>query len=110
MNQQQIQFLYLNTTGWKTGKQHMIEIWFVEHNSRYFIMAERKKKAHWIQNIMHNPKVSFSVRNKKFEGNAKIIEKDNNDNTNLELISKVSRLMYDKYNWNDGLIVELSAD
>ena len=23
------QFLYLTTKGWKTGKQHKIEIWFV---------------------------------------------------------------------------------
>lgn len=108
MSRQQPQFLYLNTIGWKTGKQYMIEIWFVEYNSRYFIMSERKKKAHWVQNIMHNPKVSFSVNSRKFEGNAKIIEKD--DNTNSKLILEVSSLMYDKYKWNNGLIVELSAD
>ena len=31
------QFPYLTTHGWKTGKQHRIEIWFVEHNERYDI-------------------------------------------------------------------------
>jgi hypothetical protein len=28
----QPQLLYLTTIGWKTGKQHRIEIWFVEFN------------------------------------------------------------------------------
>jgi hypothetical protein len=32
------QFLYLTTHGWKSGKEHRIEIWFVEHNKRYYII------------------------------------------------------------------------
>ncbi|MBD0359100.1 MAG: nitroreductase family deazaflavin-dependent oxidoreductase [Nitrososphaeraceae archaeon] len=45
------QFLYLTTIGWKTGKQHRIEIWFVEYNKRYYLVSERRKHAHWVQNI-----------------------------------------------------------
>ena len=32
------QFLYLTTIGWKTGKQHRIEIWFVEHNNDRYVL------------------------------------------------------------------------
>jgi hypothetical protein len=34
-----------------------IEIWFVEYKDRYYIMSELQKKADWVQNIMHNPRV-----------------------------------------------------
>jgi hypothetical protein len=34
------QFLYLNTSGWKTGRQHKVEIWFVEYDGRYYIISE----------------------------------------------------------------------
>jgi hypothetical protein len=51
------QFLYLTTKGWKTGKQHRIEIWFVQYNKRYYIMSELLEFAHWVQNIIHDPHV-----------------------------------------------------
>ena len=35
------QLIYLTTRGWKTGKQHTIEIWFVEYRQRYYVMSER---------------------------------------------------------------------
>ncbi len=44
------------------------------------MLSERKKKAHGVQNIINNPKVSFSVNNKTFEGNGKIIDIDANPN------------------------------
>ena len=43
------QFLYLNTTGWKSGKIHKIEIWFVEFNKKYYIISEREERAHWVK-------------------------------------------------------------
>ncbi len=70
------------------------------------MLSERKKKAHWVQNIMNNPKVSFSVNNKTFEGNGKIIDID----ANPKLVSDVCHLMFDKYRWDAGLVVELSPE
>jgi len=49
------QFLYLTTTGWKTGKQHRIEIWYVKNNRKYYVMSELGKAAHWVRNISHDP-------------------------------------------------------
>jgi hypothetical protein len=34
------QFLYLTTIGWKTGNPHEIEIWFVAHDGRYYVVSE----------------------------------------------------------------------
>jgi deazaflavin-dependent oxidoreductase (nitroreductase family) len=94
------QFLYLTTRGWKTSKQHRIEIWFVEHNNKYYIISERKNNAHWIKNILHNPKVSFNINSETQRGCARIV--NNNEN--------VSNLMNKKYGWSNGLIVELNPE
>jgi deazaflavin-dependent oxidoreductase (nitroreductase family) len=97
------QFLYLTTMGWKSRKKHKIEIWFVEHKERYYIMSELQKKAHWVQNIIHNPRVLFTINDTTFTGSARIVEQDREP----ELTAEVSKLMSTKYGWKGGLIVEL---
>ncbi len=97
------QFLYLTTIGWRSRKQHKIEIWFVEHKERYYIMSELQKKADWVQNIIRNPRVSFTINDTIFKGTARIVEQDKEP----QLTAEVSKLMSTKYGWNGGLIVEL---
>jgi deazaflavin-dependent oxidoreductase (nitroreductase family) len=97
------QFLYLSTSGRKTGKNHKIEIWFLEHDGRYHIISERENNAHWVQNILYNPKVSFSVGDVSFQGTARII----NQEKESDLAAQVSILMDEKYGWSKGVIVEL---
>ena len=99
----QSQFLYLTTKGWKTGKLHKIEIWFVEQDKKYYILSERKKKAHWVQNILHDHKISYQVDTQVFAGYGRVID----DVAEKDLIHRVSELMDKKYGWTDGLIIEL---
>jgi hypothetical protein len=40
----QSQFLYLTTIGWKTGKLHKIEIWFVEQDLEYYVYLNERRK------------------------------------------------------------------
>jgi hypothetical protein len=94
----------LTTRGWKTGKQHKIEIWFVEYNQRFYIISERLEHAHWVQNIKHHTTVSFSVNNKVFKGIARIIDREKES----ALAEEVSKLMNAEYKWSQGLIVELT--
>ena len=96
------QFLYLDTTGWKTGRRHRIEIWFVEHNGRFYIMSEHRERSHWVRNIAHSPKVSFSVGTEKFEGTARMVSQE------TQLAAEGAGLMKSKYGWDSGLIVELA--
>jgi hypothetical protein len=105
LNKQQSQFLYLNTTGWKTHNLHKIEIWYVEYKNKYYIISERKMNSHWIKNILHNPIVSFSINSETVRGFARIV-----DISETELISSVSSLMNKKYGWSDGLVVELKSE
>jgi deazaflavin-dependent oxidoreductase (nitroreductase family) len=94
----------LTTLGWKTGKQHRIEIWFAEHSERYYIISERLDRAHWVQNIKRNPAVSFSISGNIFKGNARIVDQEKEP----ALSAEVSKLMHIKYKWSQGLIVELT--
>jgi deazaflavin-dependent oxidoreductase (nitroreductase family) len=95
----------LTTRGWKTGNQHRIEIWFVEYNERYYVISERLESAHWVQNIKHNPKVSFSINNENiFTGTARIVDQEKEPG----LAREVLKLMSTKYKWSQGLIVELT--
>jgi hypothetical protein len=94
----------LITQGWKSGKQHRIEIWFVEYNERYYIISERLEGAHWVQNIKRSPAVSFSINNNVFRGNARIVDQEKESG----LAREVSKLMNTKYKWSHGLIVELT--
>jgi hypothetical protein len=103
-NIQEPQFLYLVTVGWKTNKQHKIEIWFVKNNKRYYIVSERREKSHWVQNIIHNTQVSIIVNNAKFKGTARIVVREKE----FELAREVSNLMRIKYGWSEGLIIELT--
>ena len=91
-------FLYMITKGWKTGRQHRIEIWFVTYAGKYYIISEGKEKAHWVQNIIYNPRVLFTVNSKSFEGNARIVDKY----IEPKLAEQVSTLMHAKYGWSDG--------
>ena len=54
-------FLYLTTTGHKSGRPHRIEIWFVEIGSRYYVISEQYNVSHWVKNIRANPQVRFSI-------------------------------------------------
>lgn len=94
-------FLYLTTKGWKSGRDHEIEIWYVELDGRYYIVSEGREKSHWVQNIKHNPVISVRVGKESFEGRGRIV-------TEQDLISKAKDMMNQAYKWSDGLVVELA--
>ena len=96
---QKLQFLYLTTTGRKTARQYTVEIWFIEYNTRYYIISEHKKASDWVQNIISDPNVSFYINNKTYKGYARLVDKSKES----ILANAVSDLMFSKYRWNDGI-------
>ena len=55
---------------------------------------------------MVDSNVSFKVNNKIYKGYARIVDKSKEST----LTNAVSDLMFSKYGWNDGLIVELTSN
>lgn len=104
-------FLYLITIGHKSGNPHNIEIWYVEHNGAYYMVSEMRENAHWVKNILKNPQVEFSVGTREdknvlvahHHAVGRIITADNDP----EIFWVVSATMNEKYNWSEGLIVEV---
>ena len=99
------EYLYLTTIGWKSQNPHEIEIWFVAHQDRFYLISEKRERAHWVQNIQHNPSIAFRVGGQVFTGTAQTVDKDDEP----ELAYQIWTLMDEKYQWSTGLIVELTA-
>jgi len=97
-------YLYLTTTGRVTGRAREIEIWFTEHNGRFYLVAERES-ANWVRNIQSQPQVKVRVRDAEFNSTARVVHNEREP----QLAATVKALLDTKYGWSDGLIVELTA-
>lgn len=100
------QFLYLTTTGRKTGVPREIEIWFVERDGRLYILAEHGYRAHWVRNVLANPSVTITLAGRRWKAIGQVLEPD----TDAELYMDVRTLAREKYGWGDGLPLEFRLD
>ena len=104
-------FLYLSTRGRNTGQPREIEIWYVEEERRFYLVAEKREDAHWVKNLRAHADVTFSVGSRgdrasrvpRTAAHARAID----DIAQPELAARVRALMQEKYGWSDGLVVEI---
>ncbi len=99
-------YLYLTTTGRRSGLPREIEIWFTQRDSRYYVIAEHSLKTQWVQNVLADPRVHWQVGDAIFTGQARVVDPA----TERELNEAVQALSQRKYGWGDGLVVELLPD
>ncbi len=97
-------YLYLTTTGRRSGLPREIEIWFTRHDGRYCMISEHHKRAQWVQNLLANQAVRWRVADVTFTGRARVIAAA----AEPELTEAVQALSRQKYGWGDGLVVELT--
>ena len=98
-----VQFLYLTTTGRTSGLPREIEIWFVEAEGKYFILAEYAT-SHWVQNIANEPHVRVRVGDLEFEATARALDPER-DAAAWKMAQGLER---EKYGWGEGLPVEIT--
>ena len=99
-------FLYLTTTGRRTGQPREIEIWFTERAGRYYVIAEHGERAQWVRNVRAQPRVSVRVAGRQFTGHARVVDM----RAESSLVGVVRSLSERKYGWGEGLVVELTPD
>jgi hypothetical protein len=107
-------FLYLTTIGRTSGAERQIEIWFVEREGSFYVVAETRERAGWVKNLMKQPRVVFSVGTRSnlaagyaaTRARARVVR----DADDPPLVRAVKALMDAKYGWSDGLVVELRKD
>jgi deazaflavin-dependent oxidoreductase (nitroreductase family) len=100
------QYLYLTTVGRITGEPRQIEIWFVQSQGKFYVLAEHFHDAQWVKNIGRNPRVHVQVDDQEFEATARALDQQND----REAWETAQRLSLEKYGWGDGLPVEIMRD
>jgi deazaflavin-dependent oxidoreductase (nitroreductase family) len=84
------QFIYLTTTGRKTGKPHTVELWFAIANNSVFLSHEGAM-TDWMKNIKRKDDVNIKIGNVKLAGKASITP----DNSASREAGK--KALYEKY-------------
>jgi len=96
-------YLYLTTSGRRTGLPREIEIWFTRRNGRYYVISEQHDRARWVRNILVDPRVRWRVGEMTFTGRARVVDPA----AEPGLTKAVQAGSRKKYGWGEGLIVEL---
>jgi len=97
-------YLYLTTTGRRSGRPRQIEIWFTRHEGRYYLVAEHGRRAQWVQNLAADPAVRVRVGAQRFRARARVVD----HRAEPGLVRAARRRSEAKYGWGDGLVVELA--
>jgi len=98
------EFLYLTTTGRRSGQPREIEIWFTHHDGRYYLIAEHGDQANWVQNLRANPQVHIRVAGSSMGGTARVMDAK----AERILCRQIQARSEKKYGWGKGLIVEIT--
>lgn len=96
-------YLYLTTTGRRSGKPRQIEIWFTRHAGRYYLVAEHGLRAQWVQNLLSDPRVRVRVGARRFRGRARVVDL----RAERALALAARQRSEAKYGWGAGLVVEI---
>ena len=99
----ELEYLYLTTTGRQSGVVREIEIWFTVQNGRYYVISEHYEHAQWVRNLLADPQVSWRVGPNRFAGKARVVDARRQPG----LVEAVQGRSREKYGWGEGLVVEL---
>lgn len=69
----------LTTTGRVTGESRTVEVWFAAVADRVYILAGGRERAHWVQNLREDPRVTVRIAARRFEGHAAVVEASPDD-------------------------------
>ena len=87
---------YLQTKGRVSGRPRTIEIWFATDGSRIYLLSGGRDRAHWVRNLIAEPRVKVRVAGETISGTARVIEGEPD-----EILAR--RLLAAKYQgWSEG--------
>src|SRR4051794_27550928 len=88
-------YCYLTTTGRVSGEPREIEIWFALDGSTLFMLSGSGTRAHWVRNLLVNPKVEVRIGAETYGGRARIVD-------DVQDIARVRELVAGKYDRLDS--------
>jgi deazaflavin-dependent oxidoreductase (nitroreductase family) len=100
------EFLYLTTIGRRSGRPRRIEIWFTSRDGRDYVIAETGHAAHWVQNLLADPRVRWRVGRRTRRGRARILDSP----ADAAMRRAAQARSRQKYGWGAALVVELTPE
>jgi deazaflavin-dependent oxidoreductase (nitroreductase family) len=83
-------FCYVTTTGRRSGRAHVIEIWFGEHAGVIYMLSGGGRRADWVRNIEARPEVSVRIGGSEMTARGRVVEDGAED-------ALARRLLFEKY-------------
>lgn len=78
---------YLETTGRRSGRPRIIEIWFATDGERLYLLAGGREHAHWVRNIAAQPRVRVRIGGRTLSGRGRAIEGEPNESAARQLVA-----------------------
>jgi deazaflavin-dependent oxidoreductase (nitroreductase family) len=78
---------HLQTTGRSTGRPRTIEIWFGTDGERLYLLAGGRHGAHWVRNLIVDPRVRVRIGGRSLTGVARVIEGDEREPLARQLLA-----------------------
>jgi len=86
----------LETVGRVTGRRRTVEIWFATDGERLYLLSGGRDRAHWVRNLVAEPRVRLRIGDRVLSGRARVIEGEARDPV-------ARRLLAAKYQgWTEG--------
>jgi deazaflavin-dependent oxidoreductase (nitroreductase family) len=85
----ELDYCYVTTTGRRTGSPHTIEIWFARQGDRVYLLSGGEG-SDWVKNLQANPTVGLRLGDRDMICRAALVEDPEED-------AVARRLLVDKY-------------
>ena len=89
MDEADLDYCYVTTTGRRTGSPHTIEIWYAVHGDRVYVLSGGEG-SDWVKNLQANPTVGLRLGDRDLICRAAPVEDPDEDRL-------ARRLLVDKY-------------
>ena len=87
---------HLQTIGRVSGRPRTIEIWFATDGERVYMLAGGRHRAHWVRNLVADPRVRVRLGGESLTGAARVIEGQEREAVARQLVAA-------KYQgWSEG--------
>jgi len=84
-------YLYLGTTGRRTGRPHEIEIWFALDGGTAYLLSGGGDASDWVRNVRADPACGVRIGGREFRSEARILEHGTDED------ERARRMVYEKY-------------
>jgi len=67
------QFCHLTTTGRRTGRPHVVEMWFARWHDTLYLLAGAREGADWVRNVSASPAVRVGLGAEERHARARVV-------------------------------------